>query len=279
MVAARSGIGGSLVAKRELRRRSADLRERGMATGGAALPEVGIRHEFEEYWECFDKDNTESVSLRDKVRKDTGALLVCIRAKLGSSSAFERTRALQMGNVLGVCKALEEQIYRLAHDPDAQVRSQAVALLRNLPGSTARRLLRQAVDDPDERVQANAIEALDLLDVTDREKETKPKLESLDNRVRANAVKSLLRLDVYEAGDVLLDMLEDSSPANRLSALWVIEKLGLDAVLARLEVLGTNDPDNRVRQRAKQILQRLAASAEAGDRAAGPQATTAGGRA
>ena len=126
-------------------------------------------------------------------------------------------------------------------------------LLADLPGPTTHRILYAAVNDPDERVQANAVEALDRLDMEDRIPHTVPKLESPNGRVRASAVKSLLRAELPQAGEALLDMLEDSSPAHRLSALWVIEGLGSQAVLPRVVDMGRDDPDERVRKRARHV--------------------------
>ncbi|UCC30575.1 MAG: HEAT repeat domain-containing protein, partial [Phycisphaerales bacterium] len=82
---------------------------------------------------------------------------------------------------------------------------------------------------------------------------TEPKLGSPNNRVRANAVKSLLRTELRRAGKVLLDMLEDPSPATRLSALWVIERMQSRAALNRVGDMSRADPDERVRRRAKRV--------------------------
>ena len=90
------------------------------------------------------------------------------------------------------------------------MRSLAVGLLADLPGPTSQRILRIAVQDADPRVQANAIEALDKLDLEERIPATTAHLDSPHARVRANAVKSLLRVELEKAGEVLLDMLEDS---------------------------------------------------------------------
>lgn len=149
------------------------------------------------------------------------------------------------------------EVYRLAHDPDPVVRSLAVSLLGELPGATSERILRAAVNDADERVQANAIEALDRLNLPSRVAVTAPKLTARSGRVRANAVKSLLRTELRQSAETLLDMLEDASRAHRLSALWVVERLGLGSMLERLEQLSAKDPDQQVRQRARRVLRGL----------------------
>jgi HEAT repeat protein len=180
------------------------------------------------------------------------------RARLASPRAYDRTEALQVVRARELTPNLAEEIYRLAHDPDSVVRGLAVAMLEELPGATSRRVVRAAVDDPDERVQANAIEVLDRWDIADRVGCTEPKLESSNNRVRANAIKSLLRLESRKAGNSLLDMLEDTSPAHRLSALWVVGRLKLRAVDRRVRELSSGDPHERIRRRARRVLGELA---------------------
>ena len=262
MVADRFDDRSGAMAKRELRRRR--------PPEAAALPvdegtEVSVpgavaRRAFEEFWSRFGQASAERMARWEKVmRADSGALLSCLRGKLAAGLPSDRGRALELVRTLRLTADLPEQIFRLAHDPDPTVRSQAVGMLIDLPGRTGRRILRQAVHDRDERVQANAIEVLDLLDVDDRVEETKSSLNSPDSRVRANAIKSLLRMEAGEAGEALLDMLEASSRSHRLSALWVVERLELRAVVHRIEALARQDPDEGVRRCAARVLDELGA--------------------
>jgi HEAT repeat protein len=175
---------------------------------------------------------------------------------------IERCRAVRVAKVLGLLSEVAEEVYQLAHDGEAVVRSTAVGALTELPGATTTRILRAAVNDPDARVQANAIEALDRLNVDDRLPYIRAKLSSSHGRVRANAVRALLRVELREAGEVLLDMLDDSSQAHRLSALWVIERMRLRSVLQRISELSRGDPDERVRRRAQRVFRELGAHAE-----------------
>ena len=177
-----------------------------------------------------------------------------LRAGLAAGDPLTRGTALHRVGELKLIGPMAEQVYRLAHDPEPVVRSLAVALLAELPGPTTERILRMAVEDPDDRVQANAVEALDRLDLADRVRWTKGKLESKSSRVRANAVKSLLRTELRQAGEALLDMLQDPSQAHRLSALWVIERLRLHPVLAQIDQMSRLDADRQVQMRARRIL-------------------------
>jgi hypothetical protein len=183
-----------------------------------------------------------------------------MRAALRSSNALDRLRALTMIREKKLTGEFAEQVHHAAHDADPTIRSLAVAMLVDLPGATTLRILRAASEDADGRVQANAIETLDRLNVSQRASSTQPKLNARNNRVRANAVHSLLRLELREAGHALLDMLQDPSPAHRISALWVIERLGLSPVRMRIEELGQSDPDPRVRERARRLSSTLSQS-------------------
>ena len=179
------------------------------------------------------------------------------RSKLAAGDARFRCRALTLVGELGLVTELAEQVYHLAHDSDVSVRREAVALLGQLPGHTTERILRAAVDDPDQRVQANAIESADRIDIPNRKEWTGKKLDSDNSRVRANAVKSLLPMELRKAGETLIDMLADSSNAHRLSALWVVERLKLNALLHRIEDISRDDPDPHIREQAKRVLQEL----------------------
>lgn len=209
-------------------------------------------------WQRFDHLSPAEAS--DSVRELSASgldLLAAVRAKLASSQPIDRARALRVARSLGLAASLEEEIYRQTSDPDPVVRSAAVALLAELPGTTSERILRRTVNDPDHRVQANAIEVLESLGSPERRRLLEPKLDSTNGRVRANAVKALLRLELRQAGEALLDMLDNPSRAQRLSALWVVERLHLESVLHRITELSAQDPDERVRHRATRVLSAL----------------------
>ncbi|MFQ5412903.1 MAG: HEAT repeat domain-containing protein [Phycisphaerae bacterium] len=211
------------------------------------------------YWGAFDDLAPEQrAAWRDRARDAGDDLARQIGARLQSGDPADRARALRVVRALRLEAAFAETIYRLARDADALVRSTAVGALPALPGPTTQRILRDLVDDPEARVQANAIEALDELGGTAYVPIVEPKLASPSSRVRANAIKALLKHELYDAGDALLAMLEDPSGAHRLSALWVIERLRLGAVLDRVEALCARDPDARVRRRAGRLRRSLA---------------------
>jgi len=247
-------------ALRELRRRRADgdAKSDNVAVSPEDSAAVRAWRAFERYWEEYDElDDEDRSALTEAMRPLADHLLVPLRAKLASAKPRERARTLQLAHAFGVTRALAEQVYRHAHDPDAVVRSLAVAMLADLPGPTSLRILRAVVTDPDARVQANAIEALERLNASDRVDCTAPQLDSKNARVRANAIKSLLRLNVPQAAEELLTMLADPQSNHRLSALWVVERLRLKAMVRRIVDLGSHDPDEKVRRRAGRVLRAL----------------------
>jgi len=180
--------------------------------------------------------------------------LATIRKKLQAHHAIDRVRALSEVASQGLAQSLRDDIHRLAHDAEPIVRAAAIALLAHLPDGASVRMLRAAMDDPDPRVQANAIEGLEHLDVPDRALVTGRKLASPHPRVRANAIKSLLGLELPRAATALFDMLNSQSHADRISALWVAERMNLQSLLDRITTMSRYESDERVRQRAMRLL-------------------------
>ena len=263
------------VAAHEVRRRRPMARPPPTTSGQPAEVSRVARawRAFDRFWAEYDElETAELTTLNEALRPLADDLLAPLRSRLASGRPGDRARALEVVHTFGLERKLAERICGLAYDPDPMVRSRAVSMLARLPGPTASRILRTAMDDQDERVQANAIEALEALDSEDRLRWTESKLESPSNRVRANAVKSLLCAELHRAGEALLDMLEGPSPAHRLSALWVVERLKLRAVGRRLVYLSRNDPDPRVRRRAERVLRGLAAEQGVRGSAAGDEA-------
>ncbi|MCH7994617.1 MAG: HEAT repeat domain-containing protein [Planctomycetes bacterium] len=252
--------------RQELRRRGSSTSVAGMGDTTGDSQTTDVQTLFSTFWDRFDLDGAdEMVSTREELLRHKAALPRLLRARLAFGDPPARRRVLLIIAHLGLTEELDETVYRSAHDPDPMVRGCALSLVGRLPGRAGVRILRQAVNDPDDRVQANAIEALDLMDWPERMAVTAPKLRSGNNRVRANAIKSLLRMEIAEAGDALLAMLEHSSGSHRLSAVWVVESVGLKSLSSRMRMLSRDDPDERVRRRAASTLERLGEPNELAD--------------
>jgi hypothetical protein len=211
---------------------------------------------------------------RDAVPGQVRDLAPGLRAKLTSTDPVERCRALEQVVRLKATQAFEDHIHRLAHDPDPAVRARAVGALAAIPGRTTQRLVSAAVNDPDERVAANAVEAVDALSLPDRERLLRPKLEAPNRRVRATAIKALLAAAVPGAAQALVDMLEAESASDRLSALWVVDRLGTASLRERLNLMQHHDLDDRVRRRARQVRDKLGCARAKSDHFARAASTT-----
>ncbi len=243
----------SPIAARECRRRRASP-----AAVPSAPPDRAPGDWIVDFFAQFERLSRSELEQRiARARADLSTTLAFLREKLLGSDPLDRARALRAVHDLELSAELDEEIYKLANDPDRVVRAAAVAMLVELPGPTTTRILRSALHDPDERVQANAIEAMDRLNIDDRLESLRPMLRSPSSRVRANAVQALLRMEIREAGATLLDMLEDATEAQRVSALWVIERMHLRSVIHRVMEMSRHDPDDRVRRRAQRVISKL----------------------
>ncbi len=177
-----------------------------------------------------------------------------IQADFRSDDPRVRDRTLDIVQSLGIAPQYRDQIYKLSHDPDERTRSRAVALLGELDGATAVRILRRSLSDPDPRVQANAVEVLGTRDPQKWRETLTARMNEQGNRAQANAIKALLHIGVRDAAVALLSMLTHESAAHRLSALWVVEQFGLFTLAPRIRRIAADDPDPQVREGAERLL-------------------------
>ena len=245
----------SKIAETELLRRSADIpthKAVDTSTGGA---DRAAAEEFNSLWRRFDMLDAD-VRKQELVALIEEAPKVCewVRERLGANEPDDRLKALGFVKAAGVVEPFEERIYALSHDTSTCVRSAAVALLSEVRNNVTARILRQALSDPDRRVRANAVESAENSNTAEWIEQLKALLDDDDNRVRANTIKALLPHQVREAAVALLDMLDDTDAMNRMSALWVVEQLGLSTMANRLKNMALDDPDDRIRERSREIL-------------------------
>jgi HEAT repeat protein len=184
-----------------------------------------------------------------------------LRERLNEGTVHDRVRCLTIIASAELSEAFQDDLHRLSHDPDPGVRSTAIAALGTLQDATSRHLVRSALVDNDTRVQANAVDAIGASPEARDVDELILKLASPNNRVRANAVRALLRLGIRDAAKALLQMLDHPSRAQRVSALWLIDQLGLQTIMRRVGSLAEADPDENVRRRARSMCERSSAAA------------------
>ncbi len=206
---------------------------------------------FDRYWAAFDGLREEQkLELGRQMLECTPLLKSMLGRRLSSPELGERVRAIRVISTLELADKFQEHLYQLCHDPRSEVRSAAVAALAPLNNAVSRRLAHNALQDEDARVQANAVETMVALGHESLADELLAKLSSPDNRVQANAVKALLKLGVREAAETLLRMLKHENRLHRISALWLIERMGLFTVASKVAAMAADDPDPAIRRRA-----------------------------
>jgi len=182
--------------------------------------------------------------------------------KMSADDADGRLQAVMMVRQLGQETYFEKQLLERARDDDGRVASAAVRALGPLGASTqVVGTLTEALGHEDDRVRSNAIESLETMQqvawVSDS---LKSMARESGNRSRATAIKALMELPMNEALPELERMLVDDDHAHRVSALWVVEKLGLLPVVNRVAEIAQADPEPRVRRRAVRVVRDLAAT-------------------
>jgi HEAT repeat protein len=151
---------------------------------------------------------------------------------------------------------MKPALMQLAGDPNAKLRSKAVAVLGELGEVPSGVLLDRVLNDSDARVRANAIEVLEA-----KHKEQylpmlaeRARSNLTNNRERANAIKALHKMKVRQATIALHSMLLDNRPEHRISAMWALRQIGWWHLLNDVGRLAKEDQNLRVRRYALGVL-------------------------
>ncbi len=247
---ARNVPGVERVMARQLARPDTKMRERATEAVGSAA--------FEKLWDQFDRMQTEPRQFAARqLRRMLDDLPQRLAGRLIDPQPDQRLRAVQ---VIDLCEQQDKLIEALLarnEDPNAKVRSAVVKLLGKSSDPRAEQAVTDALADPDRRVRANAIEALEMMQAGDCSPQLRQMLADTDNRIRANAIKALMAMDLASARQSLHTMLGDASAEHRVSALWVVERMGWMKTAEIVLNLARRDPDRRVRRRALQTLGEL----------------------
>jgi hypothetical protein len=259
----------SPVARAELEHRAetpdvAGARRRGTGGGGLAVDDPGDeRPLWEQYWDDFEMLPAERrFLLGETVLRNRAEVLAGLGVRCRSESAAERRKAVEVIRYLEVEEALAVALRLLARDGDATVRSAALAALGAVRARGNRRLFVEALEDEDPRVRANALDAMDRQGLADGLESARRLLRDRHQRVRANAISGLLRLGDRRAGEELIRLLEDRNRAHRISGLWVVGRMRLAPLLARVRTMAEQDADPVVQRRASDTAVVLEVAAE-----------------
>jgi len=216
---------------------------------------------FDRYWDHWDQ-------LDRQTRRTAGAALIKldprfyheVAEKMHADDPGDRFRAVMIARELAQESYFEKELLELMLDADSKVASAAAAAAGSISDSSqAVEHLTGALNHHDDRVRANAVESLEKMDAIDKAyRELTELCEESGNRSRANAIKAMMDLPVGGALGALGRMLRDEDAAHRISALWVVEQLGLEQVAARVAEIARADDDAQVRKRAVRVFRQMA---------------------
>ncbi len=195
-----------------------------------------------------------------------------LTAKLDSETRGDRVRALAVIQGLNQGPFFEATLIELSQDRDEVVAASAVRALGTAESHDATVALEIALEHPDARVRANAVEALEQTKSTRHIARLTEMARSDANRPRANAIKALMELSTGEAMHHLGAMLTDTRPQQRISALWLVETLGVVDVARSVADLATADRNKDVKNRARKVFHAMV------DQMRGAEAATAADR-
>ena len=214
---------------------------------------------FDHFWERFDR-------LERPARKAMGLAmfkalpdaLQRLQRRLRSGPVQDRIKAIQIAQDLGIGEQLVPNLLQLCQDPDAKVRSKAVALLAEIKSLPSDILLDNILNDADPRVRANAIEVLEAQHRVEFVPMLSERAHSRHSRERANAIKALHSMKVVTASGQLSNMLQDERADHRISALWALRQIGFWRLIREVADLAKADPQPRVRRYALAVLRSVA---------------------
>lgn len=168
-----------------------------------------------------------------------------------------RLRALSMITTLNQGHLFEEALIALARHPDHVVASAAVRALGTAESQAVQAVLEESLHHANNRVRANAIEALETFSSQHHVHELLELAQSDECRPRANAIKALLGIRTDEAMHALGRMLHDPRPEHRISALWVVEHMGVIEFSRQVAELCVTEKNAEVKRRADEVVHKL----------------------
>jgi HEAT repeat protein len=222
-----------------------------------AIGQVG----FDSFWNRFDRlDKATRKAAGNAMLKMLPDAVQRLGRRLASGAVEQRLKAMQIAHELGLGELLRPALMQACGDPNAKLRSKAIAVLGALDSVSPEVVLERVLNDADPRVRANAIEVLEarqgpqfLPMLAER-----ARAATANNRERANAIKALHHMKVKTAHVALAAMLHDPRPEHRVSALWALRSIGWWQLLSDVGRLAKEDGNLRVRRYALGVLRNVA---------------------
>lgn len=213
---------------------------------------------FDRFWKSWPK-------LDPKRRIAAGRALIKIDSdfhrhlgsRLASRDPDTRIRALVIIAALNQGSFFEEALLDLCTSDDKKVVASAIKGLSGCTSQTAQQTLQLAMEHDDSRIRANAIEAMGHAQAAANLDKLLDFAKDTAQRPRANAIKALLELRAKDALPSLTRMLGDNRANHRISALWLVDELGILQLARLVAEMSLNDSDEQVKQRAGQVIHHL----------------------
>ncbi|MEM1355476.1 MAG: HEAT repeat domain-containing protein [Planctomycetota bacterium] len=180
-----------------------------------------------------------------------------LATRLASRDPVNRLRALGIIATLNQGSYFEEVLLELCSSGDPKVVASAIKALGGCTSDRAREVVKIALDHDEPRIRANAIEAMGQTDAADHADRLIKMTGDDAQRPRANAIKALMEMRAQVALPALMRMLHDERADHRVSALWLIDDLGLMQLAKQVAELSITDRDERVKHRAGLVIQHL----------------------
>lgn len=191
-----------------------------------------------------------------ELRRPAAVEALYLASGVGEPDRTVRTEAV---NALGWIGKADTALIVSARleDPAVEVRQAAADALGRLANPQAEPFLVEALDDPEVRVRVGVARSLGLLRDPRAVEPLLGALQDASAQVRASAAGALGRLGDARAVVPLIHMLNDASPLVRYQAVGALGALGdrraIEPVASRTEL----DPDEQVRNRARDAVAHL----------------------
>jgi len=193
--------------------------------------------------------------------------------KLASPDRGAKLKSVAIIQCLHQGASFEQPLLGLLEHPDNTLVSSATRALGSARTQESLDAVEAALEHTDARVRANAVEALQQLRSIRHVHKLAQMAQDEHNRPRANAIHGLMEVNTVDALAALATMLHDKRPDHRISALWLVDAIGLIEVARHVAEMSVSDPQPSVRARANQVVQYLIQVMDAPDHHKTPEPT------
>ncbi|MCX5661107.1 MAG: HEAT repeat domain-containing protein [Planctomycetota bacterium] len=230
-------------------------------------PDPGIRHlaashlaplGFQRFWDAWPKlDHARQLAAGRALIKLDASFPRLLGERLTHPERPSALRALSIIHTLNQGSLFEQPLVALSRSADEVVAASAVRAMGSAESEESLHAIEGALNHHDSRVRANAVEALEQRQSTRHIKKLLAMAETDDNRPRANAIHALMQMRTSDALGALSRMLDDPQAPHRVSALWLVDQLGLVQVARHVAEMSITDPDRNVKQLANTVIHHL----------------------